>query len=201
MDHARRWRSMVNDGAPVALNFFPMGDTVIRTNPLYGRGCSFAAVQAHVLADVLDETTDPVARAIAFHAKVDKELRPYYNDMLKQDASAIRRAANALNPDYKPTFKAKLIKSFAEDAVMPAARADIGVLRDVMRGFHMIDEPGKWMKDWHNITAVLRMWLKSKKAKEAADLYPPKAGPDREEMLNALGLSASADVERLKVAA
>ncbi|MDO8288934.1 MAG: FAD-binding protein [Parvibaculum sp.] len=196
-----RWRSMVNDGAPVALNFFPMGDAVIRTNPLYGRGCSFAAVQAHVLADALDETSDPVARALSFHAKVEKELRPYYNDMLKQDASAIRRAANALDPDYKPTLKAKLIKSFADDAIMPAARADIKVLRDFMRGFHMIDEPGKWIKDWHNVTTVLRFWLKSKKAKEAADLYPPKLGPDREDMLNALGISASADMERLKAAA
>ncbi len=142
-----RWRSMVKDGAPVALNFFPMGDTVIRTNPLYGRGCSFAAVQAQVLAAVLDETKDPVARALSFHAKVDKELRPYYNDMLKQDASAIRRAANALDPDYKPSLKTRLIRSFAEDAIMPRARADTRVLRDVMRGFHMIDEPGKWIKN------------------------------------------------------
>lgn len=196
-----RWRSMVKDGAPVALNFFPMGDTVIRTNPLYGRGCSFAAVQAHVLAVVLDEKTDPVARALAFHANVEKELRPYYNDMLKQDASAIRRAANALDPDYKPSLRSKLIKSFADDAIMPAARADIRVLRDFMRGFHMIDEPGKWIKNWHNITTVLRYWLKSKKSKEAADLYPPKLGPERDEMMARLGLSAEADMERLKAAA
>lgn len=196
-----RWRSMVKDGTPVALNFFPMGDTVIRTNPLYGRGCSFAAVQAQVLAQVLDETTDPVARAISFHAKVEKELRPYYNDMLKQDASSIRRAATALNPDHKPTFKSKLIKSFAEDAVMPAARADMRVMRDIMRGFHMIDEPGKWMKKPRNIKTVLRYWLKSKKSKEAADLYPPKMGPQRTEMMALLGLSAEADVARLKTAA
>ncbi|MFZ3035632.1 MAG: FAD-dependent oxidoreductase [Parvibaculum sp.] len=194
-----RWRHMVKDGAPAALNFFPIGDTVIRTNPLYGRGCSFAAVQAHVLRDVLDTHKDPAQRALAFDAGVEKEIRPYYKDMLKQDATSMRRAANALNPDYKPRFKARLMKSFAEDAIVPAMRGDIRLMRAFMRAFHMIDEPSLWLKNIRNITTVLRYWLRSKKSK--ADLYPPKLGPDREVMLVSLGISASADIERLKQAA
>lgn len=194
-----RWRHMVKDGAPVALNFFPMGDTVIRTNPLYGRGCSFAAVQAQTLRDVLETKSTPQARALTFHALVEKELRPYYNDMLKQDAIAIRRAANTLNPDYKPDWKARLGKSFVEDAMMTAIRGEITLMRAFMRGFHMIDEPGKWMKSPGNVVMVLRYWLKSKKSK--ADLYPPRLGPKRNDMMKALGLSAQADVERLKAAA
>lgn len=194
-----RWRSMVNDGAPVALNFFPVGDTVIRTNPLYGRGCSFAAVEAHVLRDVLNEHTDPVARALAFERDVETELRPYYNDMLKQDAASTRRAINALDPDYKPSLKARLLKSFAEDAIVPAMRGEVRLLRGIMRGFHMIDEPSLWLKNVRNITTVLRYWLRSKKSK--ADLYPPTLGPKRDAMLTKLGLSVSADVQRLKQAA
>ena len=194
-----RWRHMVKDGAPLALNFFPIGDTVIRTNPLYGRGCSFAAVQAHILRDVLDETKDPVARALAFHARVEKDLRPYYEDMLKQDASAIRRAANALTPGYKPSLKGRLLQSFIDDAMMTAIRGETRLAREFMRAFHMIDEPGLWLKSPRNIFTVLRYWLKSKKSK--ADLYPPKLGPDREDMLKSLGLSAQADVDRLKAAA
>ena len=194
-----RWRHMVKDGAPVALNFFPIGDTVIRTNPLYGRGCSFAAVQAHVLRDVLAATNDPVARALAFDAGVEKEIRPYYNDMLKQDAASMRQAANALNPDYKPRLKARIIKSFAEDAIIPAMRGNLGLMRGFMRGFHMIDEPGLWLKNARNLSLVLWYWARSKKSK--ADLYPPKLGPDREVMLVSLGISATADIERLKQAA
>ncbi len=193
-----RWRSMVNDGAPVALNFFPVGDTVIRTNPLYGRGCSFAAVEAHVLRDVLNDHADPAARALAFERNVEKELRPYYNDMLKQDAASTRRAVNALDPAYKPSLRGRLLKSFAEDAIIPAMRGEVRLLRGIMRGFHMIDEPSLWLKNVRNITIVLRYWLRSKKSK--ADLHPPTLGPKRNDMLTKLGLSASADVERLKQA-
>lgn len=194
-----RWRHMVKDGAPVAHNFFPIGDTVIRTNPLYGRGCSFAAVQAHVLRDVLVATSDPVARALAFDAGVEKEIRPYYNDMLKQDATSMRQAANALNPDYRSRLKARIMKSFAEDAIMPAIRGNLDLMRGFMRAFHMIDEPSLWLKNIRNITTVLWYWVRSKKSK--AEFYPPKLGPDREVMLEALGISATADIERLKQAA
>lgn len=194
-----RWRHMVKDGKPLALNFFPLGDTVIRTNPLYGRGCSFAAVQAHILRDVLDKTSDPRARAVAFHAEVETELRPYYNDMLKQDAMSIRRSANALNPDYVPSFKARLLKSFAEDGIMPAVRDNIWLFRAFMRGFHMVDHPGKWMKNPRNIATVLLYWARGKKRN--ANLYPPKMGPGRTAMLTKLGLSTTADFERFKTAA
>jgi 2-polyprenyl-6-methoxyphenol hydroxylase-like FAD-dependent oxidoreductase len=195
----QRWRHMVKDGKPLALNFFPLGDTVIRTNPLYGRGCSFAAVQAHILRDVLAETADPAARAIAFHTGVERELRPYYNDMGRQDAMAIRRSANALNPDYVPGFKAKLAKSFLEDGMMVAVRADLPLLRAFMRGFHMVDRPGLWLRNPVNIAKVLYYWSRGKRRN--ADLYPPKLGPGRTAMLTKLGLSTTADFERFKAAA
>ena len=41
---------------------------------------------------------------------------------MKQDLGAIRRAKNEQNPNYKPRWKARLIKSFAEDAIGPATR-------------------------------------------------------------------------------
>ena len=34
------WRHYLKDGEPQVLNFFAIGDAAIRTNPLYGRGCS-----------------------------------------------------------------------------------------------------------------------------------------------------------------
>ncbi len=194
-----RWRRMVKDGKPVALNFFPLGDGIIRTNPLYGRGCSFAAVQAHILLDVLDAVRDPVQRAIDFHAKVEEELRPYYDTMVQQDAAAIRTAQNVLNPDYKPGFKAKLIGSFIEDGIMVSVRSDVRLLRSFMRGFHMIEHPSLWLKKPRNIAKVLFVWARGKKRNAA--FYPPKLGPGRRAMLNSLGLSATADFERLKTAA
>lgn len=193
-----RWRHMVKDGEPRVLNFLPIGDSLIRTNPLYGRGCSFAAVAAEVLCETLSKTTSPRERARHYHSRLAKELRQYYDDMVKQDLAAIRRATNALNPDYQPGFKARLVKSFAEDAIMPALRSDVDLMRAFMRAFHMVDAPNVWMRDPRNITKVLRVWARGRKRK--ADLYPPKLGPKREEMYATLGIPADADRQRMKSA-
>ncbi|KAB7739006.1 FAD-dependent oxidoreductase [Parvibaculum sedimenti] len=194
-----RWRYMIKDGKPVALNYFPIGDGLIRTNPLYGRGCSFAAVSAHILRDVLEETRDAAERAVKYHAKVDAELRPYYDTMVQQDMAAIRTAKNALDPDYKPGLKARLIGSFVEDGMMTAIRSDMQLMRAFMRGFHMIEHPSLWLKNPWNFAKVLFIWAKGKKRNAA--FYPPKLGPGRREMLSKLGLSPTADFERLKTAA
>jgi 2-polyprenyl-6-methoxyphenol hydroxylase-like FAD-dependent oxidoreductase len=48
-----RWRDLAPEGRAAVLGFFPVGDSHVRSNPLYGRGCSFAAVSAHLLRDAL----------------------------------------------------------------------------------------------------------------------------------------------------
>ena len=60
------WRGLLNrrrrfidaDGAPLVLGLHAVGDAHTCTNPLYGRGCSLAMVQAQLLADALDEHGD-----------------------------------------------------------------------------------------------------------------------------------------------
>ena len=194
-DLQSRWREMVADGKPVALGYFAVGDTLIRTNPLYGRGCSMAAVQAYILRDVLVSASDSTARALAYHQRLQAELKPYYTAMRKQDRAAIRRAEQTLTPSYKPGLRAKLMRSFAEDAVGPAMRFDINLLREAMRGFHMLEHPDAWLKRPANMIRILSYWARGKKANAAA--YQPKPGPEREMMMRALGLSAEADIELL----
>src|SRR6202000_1768447 len=120
------------------MNFFALGDAAVRTNPLYGRGCSAGIVHAHILREVLDATSDPQARAAKFEVETRKALRPYYDSMVRQDKQAIKRAANERDPHYKPTFRARAIKSLIEDAIGPATRGDIEILRAFSRAFHMI---------------------------------------------------------------
>ena len=193
-----RWRHMVKDGEPRVLNFFPLGDSVIRTNPLYGRGCSFAGVAAEALRETLDKADNPRERAKQYHARLAKELRQHFDDMVKQDLAATRRAKNALDPDYKPGVKGRIIKSFAEDAILPAIRGDVDLMRAFMRSFHMVDAPNTWLRDPRNVTKVLGTWARGKKRN--ADLYPPKLGPGREEMYRSLGISPDADRARAKSA-
>ena len=72
------WREWAPGGAPAILGFFAIGDASIRTNPLYGRGCSTGFLQADILAKVLRKTSDPCARAKLFAAKRARALRSFY---------------------------------------------------------------------------------------------------------------------------
>ena len=187
-----RWRDLAAGEAPAALGFFAVGDTVIRTNPLYGRGCSLAAVEAYILRDVLAETADPEARLLSFGKQLRSEIRPYYLAMRRQDRGAIKRAEQALTPDYKPGRRARVLRSFVEDGIAVATRLDTDLLREAMRGFHMLEHPDAWIRRPKNMIKILRYWARGKKRN--AEAYPPKAGPPRTEMMQALSLSCDADI-------
>jgi len=174
------------------LSFFAVGDCLVRTNPLYGRGCSLAAVQAYMVRDALAEASGPAERLLAYHRRVRGELRPYYEAMRSQDRNAIKRAEQKLTPGYKPTLREKVLRSFAEDGITPAIRFDVDLLRESMRGFHMLEHPNAWFRKPRNFVKILRYWARGKKRNAAA--YPPKAGPKREVMMHALGLSPEADI-------
>ena len=92
-------QKMFEFGLNSMLGYFAIGDNLIRTNPLYGRGCSFAAVTAYLLRDVLVSTDHAGDRLVEFQDLVTRELRPYYDNMRDQDRAAIRRASSqgALN--------------------------------------------------------------------------------------------------------
>lgn len=180
------WKYFAPNGNPAALNFFAVGDAAIRTNPLYGRGCSISVSHAHILADVLDQVKDPVARAVEFEKRSRAAIRPFWDSIMKQDLGAIRRAKNEQKPGYKPRWRARMIKSFAEDAIGPATRSNMKVYRTIMKTFHMLEVPTMFLRDPGVMTRILMTWLKPKSAK--ASLYPPKLGPDRTQMLTLLGL-------------
>jgi hypothetical protein len=184
------WRHYMKDGEPQALNFFPLGDAGVRTNPLYGRGCSSGFVEAHILRDALDATADPVERAKIYERGFEKAIRPYFDSMVKLDLQAIRRAENERDPNYKPRLKARIMKSFADDGLMPAQRAHVAVSRAMSRVFHMLDEPTAFLKRPGVVARILATWAMPKSLKEARDYYPPKMGPERSEMFAHLNIAA-----------
>ncbi len=187
-----RWRELAPGGTPVVLGFFPVGDCVVRTNPLYGRGCSFAAVSAYQLEESLRTETDPARRLLRYRAGLERELRPYYDVMQKADRSAIRRAEAALRPPKTPSLRSRLIKSFLDDGVAVAIRDDVELLRQFLRGFHMLEHPQAWLKRPSNLLKIVRVWARGKTAN--ADLYPALGAPGRREMLDAVGISPTADL-------
>jgi flavin-dependent dehydrogenase len=169
--------------------FFAIGDAAVRTNPLYGRGCSAGIVHAHILRETLDGVQNPLARAAKFEIETRTALRPFYDSMVRQDKLAIRRAENERDPDYKPSFRAKAIRSLVEDAIGPATRGDIATLRAFSRAFHMIDDPNEWWKKPGTVARLLGFWATPERIKRARGFYPPKFGPERAEMLTLLKLA------------
>lgn len=189
-----RWRSLASGGRAAVLGYFAIGDALVRTNPLYGRGCSLAAVSAGVLRQALNATRDPHARVLAYDAGILTDVRPFYDLMLKQDRAAIRRAEATLTPGFRPRLKARLAKSFVDDGITIAARSDIQLMRALMRGFHMLEHPEAWLKRPKNISKVLKYWARGRRRNAA--VYPPKPGPNRHELLGKIGLDAQADMLR-----
>jgi flavin-dependent dehydrogenase len=184
------WRHYRKDGEPQALNFFAIGDAAIRTNPLYGRGCSSGVVEAHLLRGALDSSDDPNERARIYASELKTAIRPYFDSMVTLDLQAIKRAEHERDPNYRAGLRARMTRSFAEDGLMPAQRGDVEVGRALSRVFHMLDEPSAFLKRPAIMARIMRVWAMSASEKKARGLYPPKAGPDRAEMLKLLNIAA-----------
>ncbi|MCH8258052.1 MAG: FAD-dependent oxidoreductase [Proteobacteria bacterium] len=188
-DIQSQWRYFVNEGRPVACNFFAVGDVAVRTNPLYGRGCSTGILHAHILADVLAETSDPVTRALWFEQRTEEQLRPIFKTSLREDRSGIKRAAAVMEGrvlDQADSLKNWIRLAF-RDAISAAAREDIRVIRGAMKTFNLLETPGEFLKDWNIRMIILRYLLKGRKKNAARRLV---SGPGRIELHQALGLAA-----------
>ena len=128
---------------------------------------------------------------LSWSGTLARRLRPYYDTMVKQDLQAIRRAEHERDPAYKPRLKGRIAKSFVDDALMPATRADLAVLRASSRAFHMFSDPVAWLKDPAILARILRIWAMPKSRKARAGFYPPTFGPGRTEMFARVGLANS----------
>ncbi|MDA1073425.1 MAG: FAD-dependent oxidoreductase [Proteobacteria bacterium] len=186
-DIAAVWRHYVEDGKPKTVNFFAVGDASMRTNPLYGRGCSTGVMHAQILAQIVDSDMAANDQALAFDVQTLDQLRPIYDASLREDKNGIRRwtqmkeAGQDAAPD---NFKKRFGAAFG-DAISAASRRHLFVVRGIMKTFHLIEKPGDFLKDWRIRTIVLLYMLRGRKRNAASRLQP---GPKRDELYTQLGL-------------
>ena len=176
------WKHFVNDGKPAALNYFAVGDACVRTNPLYGRGCSTGIIHAHLLAEIINEETDPLQRALVFDRKTEEELRPIFAASLSEDKRGIKRA-EALFEGRELEESGGLKKWFADafgDAIAAASREQLHVLRGAMRTFNLMEKPGEFLKDNRIRWTILRYMLRGRARNGKARF---QRGPSRTEMI------------------
>ncbi len=187
-DLQNHWRRFVSADQRAVLGFFAVGDSLVRTNPLYGRGCSFAAVEAEVLGQVLDATAEPAVRARLYQSRIEAALRPYYDDMCAQDRDAIRRARETRSgAPRRRSLAERAARSFRNDGVAVALRTDLSLLRAALREFNMLDPPRAWLRRPETLIKSLGRWARGRAANAA--VHPPPLGPDRQSMLQELGLA------------
>jgi 2-polyprenyl-6-methoxyphenol hydroxylase-like FAD-dependent oxidoreductase len=177
---ANRWNHFRRDGNAQILGYFPVGDSYIQTNPIYGRGCSSAFVQAHALADTLRETSDPAARARSYHRTVWRQMRPHFDFCRTADHAFWARARNARGEAV--SLRDRLGNRFYDAAFLPALEQSPLVAREWLKAQQM----GEPSPPWVAVVVLLYMLLLwPLRVLMRAQKRLPRVGPLRSEMLQA----------------
>ncbi len=166
------WRTTVVDGAPQVLNLFCVGDTVIRTNPKYGRGCTWGFTQAHMLADILVRESDPARRIIDYEATLRQSFHSNWTTTLAMDRGRYKRFRAKLFGE-RLSFADHVAEKLDEVVIQRGMRADAHLHRAIMKGYHGLANLADWTKDplvWARALGILL----SPATKQLPDPIPPR---------------------------
>ena len=179
-----RLRRFTDDaGRPTVVGFHAVGDAHTTTNPLYGRGCSLAAVQAVLLADAFTaHPGDPAARSATYEAANVVQIEPWYRNAVEMDKLGSDPAGGGAFGG------AGSEAARAMGAVFVAAQTDPIIGRGIARLWNLLQTPMEMMTDPE---------LMARMAEVAAepDKYPipPREGPSRRTLLAQLGCPLAED--------
>lgn len=165
-------------GAPLVHGFHVIGDAHTCTNPLYGRGCSLAVVQARRLAGAFAaHPDDPAARASSYEAASQREVEPWFDVSVQMDQLGADPNAPALGgPGSKELA-----------AVFVAANTDPVIGRGLARFWNLLATPADLLADGELLTRMAAVM-----ADPDAYPVPPREGPSRRELLGALAVTEDA---------
>jgi 2-polyprenyl-6-methoxyphenol hydroxylase-like FAD-dependent oxidoreductase len=146
-----KWTEYVVDSEPVAIGVVPIGDAVLCTNPLYGRGCSIAYWSANLLTQAIAEHPDDVrAIALTYDAALQTDIQPWYKASVESDREA-RRVASAMlageDPDADKDDPRTITRAIIRDGLGSALRVDPVVLRKFFQNLNLLTPPGALLSD------------------------------------------------------
>lgn len=168
-------RFVDDDGTPRVAGFHAVGDAHTCTNPLYGRGCSLALVQARLLAEATAaHPGDAVARAATYEAACAREVEPWFEISVQMDRMGADPAGLSSGDGDDPAGKAMA-------AVFVAAATDPVIGRAMTRFWNLLATPADLAAD-----ADLTARMAAVMADPDAYPGPPREGPSREQLLDSL---------------
>ncbi len=169
-----------DDGTPKVLGFHVVGDAHTCTNPLYGRGCSLAMVQATLIADALEaEGDDAAARAVAYEKACKEQVEPWFDisvlmDKAGADPKGLGLGGGAAGPKKDEMNPMR--------AMFVAAQTDPVIGRAFARFFNLLSLPSEMMSDPVIMERIADVMAHPEK-------YPVPdtvVGPSRQKLLAAL---------------
>jgi flavin-dependent dehydrogenase len=186
-------RHFAPEGRPLALGLYPIGDALLHQNPISGRGCTSAWISAWLAADCYAEhLDDPLAFAEKMDAEVQRQLVPWYANMLAQDRAAKERTDVDERGEDPFAFQREdgsidpkaYMRSLLVEGLVPAMREDIVVTRAFMRIFNMLDDPSDLMAAPDLLARVMAVWGRRDERE------PVRMGPNRSEMLKEIAAAS-----------
>jgi flavin-dependent dehydrogenase len=135
-------RRLVVDGAPVAAGLHALGDSICTTNPILGRGLSFALWQAVALRDILKEFPDnSTAQSVATDAFVLENIAPFFEEQTSIDSARMASLRHAVFGDPAPQAPAASLDRVTYGEVRAAGQFDATAFRALWRIHGMINKP------------------------------------------------------------
>jgi hypothetical protein len=173
---------------PVVTGFHAAGDAHTCTNPIYGRGCSLALVQAVALTDaIVAHPDDPVTCAQVYEAACREQVEPWYQLSVQTDKARRARMAGERASPSPAGGPASPI-----DQLMRLGGDDPIVGRAILQVINLLATPEQLMADPAVLTRVMEL-----AAARAARAGPAggqasgtpdnrwlRNGPTRQEMLD-----------------
>jgi flavin-dependent dehydrogenase len=154
------------------LNFHVVGDAHTCTNPLYGRGCSLAFLQAVMLSDALAAHDKAPDRARAYEEACRDQVAPWWKHAVELDRSgADPDPKDAPDRAYQDRVR----------AVLEAGQSDPVIGRAMARLWNLLTLPAELDSDPTFVARAAAIM-------GDPETYPTPvpSGPTREQLLGAL---------------
>ena len=161
------WRKIVAGGKPQLLNYYFVGDSCLRSNPKYGRGCTWSSLSAHHLADLLATDLAPDEIITRYEEFLEESFRRDWTTMRNIDRSTERGFAIATG-EHTPSLSErvqKYVQYFGNDAIV----VEPELFRDLWTGYNGFQHMDAWAKRPINALRMIRAWLQRRSFQSIID--------------------------------
>ncbi len=168
------WRRIVVDGKPQVLGLYHVGDSCVRSNPKFGRGCTWSSVAAHLLADLLAGDLTEVECIKRYESGLEAEFLRDWQTMRQIDR-ATEAAFEISSGRRRATIVERLSMRFSA-LVTEATASEPEFFRELWTGYHGLQGMSEWARKPRIWPRLARAWLGSGRYRQQGILKRGRPG-------------------------